>query len=74
MIVQLYKELMKVYTNQINMYEGSIAVVEDKDKDHAAGLQIAHSFILCRHQAYKTHTENKTIFIYNHDWVEVAWG
>ncbi len=30
MIVQLYKGLMKVYTNQTNVYEGSRAVVEHK--------------------------------------------
>jgi hypothetical protein len=74
MIVQLYKDLMKVYTNQINMYEGSMAVVEGKDKDQAAGLEIADSFILFRHQVFKTHIENKTIFIYNNDRVEVARG
>jgi hypothetical protein len=32
MIVQLYKGLMKVYTNQSGIYVGSIAVVEHKDK------------------------------------------
>jgi hypothetical protein len=30
MIVQLYKGLMKIYTNQTNIYEGSTAVVEHK--------------------------------------------
>jgi ABC-type transporter MlaC component len=29
-IVQLYKGLMKVYTNQTNVYKGSRAVVEHK--------------------------------------------
>jgi hypothetical protein len=29
-IVQLYKGLMKIYTNQTNIYEGSTAVVEHK--------------------------------------------
>jgi hypothetical protein len=32
MIVQLYKMLMKIYTNQMNIYKGSTAVVEHKDK------------------------------------------
>jgi hypothetical protein len=31
MVVQLYKGLIKVYTNQTNIYEGSTAVVEQKD-------------------------------------------
>jgi hypothetical protein len=40
-IVQLYKELMKVYTNQSGVYVGGVAVVEHRDKDKAAGLEIA---------------------------------
>jgi hypothetical protein len=39
--------------NQTNIYEGSTAVVEHKDKDQAAVLEIAGSVILCGHQAYK---------------------
>ncbi len=38
--VQLYKELMKVYTNQSVVYERGVAVVEHRDKDQAAGLEI----------------------------------
>jgi hypothetical protein len=52
MIVQLYKGLMKIYTNQINIYKGSTAMVEHKDKDQATGLEIAESIILCGHKAY----------------------
>jgi hypothetical protein len=36
-----------------NIYEGSTAVEEHKDKDKADGLEIAKSFILGGHQAYK---------------------
>jgi hypothetical protein len=46
---------MKVYTNQAYILESSIAVVEKKDKDQVAGLEIAESFIFCSHQAYKKH-------------------
>jgi hypothetical protein len=38
--VQLYKELMKVYTNQSGVYERGVAVVEHRDKDLVAGLEI----------------------------------
>jgi hypothetical protein len=69
MIVQLYKGLMKVYTNQSGIYEGSTAVVEHKDKDKTAGLEIAKLFILCDHQAHKTHIKNIAIFMHNDDWV-----
>ncbi len=42
MIVQLYKGLMKVYTNQMytnqtNTFKGRMVVVEHKDKDQAGG-------------------------------------
>jgi hypothetical protein len=39
MIVQLYKDLMKVYTNPTSIYEGSIDVVEHRDKDQEGGLE-----------------------------------
>jgi hypothetical protein len=39
MIVQLYKDLMKVYMNPTSIYEGSIEVVEHRDKDPAEGLE-----------------------------------
>jgi hypothetical protein len=57
MIVQLYKDLMKVYMNQTNIYEGSNAMVENKDKDQAAGLEIAESFFLCGPGLQYSHQE-----------------
>ncbi len=43
---------MKVYTNQNNILDGITAVVKHKNKDQAARLELAESFILCGHQAY----------------------
>jgi hypothetical protein len=74
MTVQQYKGLMIVYTNQMNIYEGSSAVVEHKEKEQAAGLEIAESFILCGHLAYNMHIKNIAIFIHNADRVKVAKG
>ncbi len=54
-IVRLYRGMMKAYVNQTNTYEGSTVVVEHQDKDQAAGLELAESFILCGHQAFRTH-------------------
>jgi hypothetical protein len=54
-IVRLYRGMMKAYVNQSNTYEGATVVVEHQDKDQAAGLELAQSFILCGHQAFKTH-------------------
>jgi hypothetical protein len=72
-IVQLYRGLMKVYANQSGIYEGGTAVVENRDKDQAAGLEMAESFILC-HQAFKTHIKSIAVFMHEDDRVEVAQG
>ncbi len=61
-IVRLYKGMMKAYINQSSSYEGSTVVVEHQDKDQAAGLEVAESFILCGHYAFRTHNKN-TYFI-----------
>jgi hypothetical protein len=73
-IVQLYRGLMKVYVNQSGVYEGSTAVVEHQDKDQAVGLEMADSFILCSHQAFKTHIKSIAVFIHKDDRMEVAQG
>ncbi len=53
---------------------GIEAVVEHHDKDQAAGLELAESFILCGHQAFKTHIKNIAVFIHKDDRMEVAQG
>ncbi len=73
-IVQLYRGLMKVYVNRSGAYEGSTAVVEHQNKDQAAGLEMADSFILCSHQAFKTHIKSIAVFIHKDDRTEVAQG
>jgi hypothetical protein len=54
-IVRLYKGMMKAYVNKSSSYEGSTVVVEHQDKDQAARLEVAESFILCGHHAFRTH-------------------
>jgi hypothetical protein len=73
-IVWLYRGMMKAYVNQTNTYKGSTVVVEHQDKDQAAGLELAESFILCGHQAFKTHIKNIAVFIHRDDRMEVAQG
>jgi hypothetical protein len=73
-IVRLYRGMMKAYVNQSNTYEGSTVVVEHQDKDPAAGLELAESFILCGHQAFRTHIKNIAVFIHKDDRMEVAQG
>jgi hypothetical protein len=73
-IVRLYWGMMKAYMNQTNTYEGSTVIVEHQDKDQAAGLELAESFILCRHQTFGTHIKNIAVFIHKNDRMEVAQG
>jgi hypothetical protein len=73
-VVRLYRGMMKAYMNQTNTYEGSTVIVEHQDKDQAAGLELAESFILCGHQAFKTHIKNIADFIHKDDRMEVAQG
>jgi hypothetical protein len=48
--------------------------VEHQDKDQAAGLEMADLFILCNHQAFKTHIKSIAVFIHKDDRMEVAQG
>ncbi len=73
-LVQLYRGLMKVYVNQSRGNEGATVKVEHQDKDQATGLEMAESFILCSHQAFKTHIKSIAIFIHKDNRVEVAQG
>ncbi len=73
-IVKLYKGMMKAYVNQTSTYEGSTVVVEHQDKDQAAGLEVSESFILCGHQAFRTHIKNIAVFVHKDDRMEVAQG
>jgi hypothetical protein len=73
-IVRLYWGMMKAYLNQTNTYEGSTVVMEHQDKDQAVGLELAESFILCGHQAFRTHIKNIAVFIHKDDSMEVAQG
>jgi hypothetical protein len=66
--------MMKAYVNQSNTYEGSTVVVEHQDKDQAAGLELAESFTLCGHQAFKTHIKNIAVFIHKDNRMEVPQG
>ncbi len=73
-IVRLIRGMMKAYVNQTNTYEGSTVIGEHQDKDQAAGLELTESFILCGHQAFKTHIKSIAVFIHKDDRMEVAQG
>jgi hypothetical protein len=60
--------------NQSRVYERSTMVVEHQDKDQAEGLEMADSFILRSHQAFKTLIKSIAVFIHKDDRIEVAQG
>jgi hypothetical protein len=73
-IVRPYRGMMKAYVLQTNTYEGSTVVVEHQDKVQAAELELAELFILCGHQAFRTHIKNIAVFVHKDDRMEVAQG
>jgi hypothetical protein len=54
--------------------KGQRSSLEHQDKDQAAGLELAGSFILCGHQAYRTHIKNIAVFIHKDERMQVAQG
>jgi hypothetical protein len=66
MIVQLYKGLMKVYPNQLGIYEAASPSWNPRTRTRR-GLEVAESFILCGNQAFKTHIKNIAVFMHNDD-------
>jgi hypothetical protein len=50
----------------------SMAVVQHKDKDQAAGLQLAEPIILCGHQAFRMHLKSTAVSVHDDDKSEVA--
>jgi hypothetical protein len=71
-IVKLFRGMMKAYVNQTNTNEGSTVVVEHQDKDQVVGLELAESFILCGHQAYRTHIKNIVDFIHKDEFSSLS--
>jgi hypothetical protein len=63
MKVQLYKGLMKVYTNQSGYMKEALQLWSTKTRTKQQDWN---------HQAYKMHIKNIAIFMQNDDWVEVA--
>ncbi len=43
-------------------------------KTRTAGLEVAESFVLCGHHAYRTHIKNIAVFVHKDDRIEVAQG
>jgi hypothetical protein len=63
-IVKLYSTPIKVLTNTSATFNGRLAIVEGRDKNQVAGLEITETFLLCGRAAQKTHIRNTVVFFH----------
>ncbi len=71
-VVHFYEGPLKVYTIQTKVLEEGPAMIYHKDQDQATELELAESFILCRHLAYKTHINSFAVFVRGDDRFKIA--
>jgi hypothetical protein len=74
MIVKLYSGPIKVLTNTSATFNGGLAIVEGRDKNQVAGLELTETFLLCGRAAQKTHIRNIVVFFHPMSQIQVASG
>jgi hypothetical protein len=73
-IVKLYSGPIKVLTNTSSTFNGGVAIVEGRDKNQVAGLELTETFLLCGRAAQKTHIRNIVVFFHPMLQIQVASG
>jgi hypothetical protein len=73
-LVQLYRGLIKIFSNRSNTLEGGLALMEDRAKEQVAGLELGTMFVLCGNSALHTHIPNIAVFAHQDHQMEVATG
>jgi hypothetical protein len=73
-IVKLYSGPIKVLTNTSATFNGGLAIVEGRDKNQVAGLELTETFLLCGRAAQKTHIRNIVVFFHPMSQIQVASG
>jgi hypothetical protein len=53
-LVQLYKGMIRIFSNHTASLDGGLALMEDKVKEQEAGLELQHMFVLCSSLALRT--------------------
>ena len=71
-LIQLFRGMIRIFSNSTANLEGSTAMVEVKDQ--AAGLELGHMFVLCGSSALRTHIDNIAVFAHQDQRMEVASG
>jgi hypothetical protein len=69
--VQLYKGLIKIFSNRSNTLEGSLALMEDRPKEQVARLELGTMFVLCGNSALHTHIPNIAVSAHQDHRMEV---
>jgi hypothetical protein len=73
-LVQLYKGMIRIFSNHTTSLEGGLALMEDKVKEQAAGLELLHMFVLYGYLALRTHIPNIAVFAHQDTRMEVPSG
>ncbi len=73
-IVKLYSGPIKVLTNTSSTFNGELAIVEGRDKNQVAGLELTETFLLCGRATQKTHIRNIVVFFHPMSQIQVASG
>jgi hypothetical protein len=73
-IVKLYSGPIKVLTNTSSTFNGGLAIVEGRDMNQVAGLELTETFLLCGRAAQKTHIRNIVVFFHPMSQIQVASG
>jgi hypothetical protein len=73
-IVKLYSGPIKVLTNTSSTFNGGLAIVEGRDKNQVAGLELTETFLLCGRAAQKTLIRNIVVFFHPMSQIQVASG
>jgi hypothetical protein len=73
-IVQLYLGNVKVLSNSSTSYVGGLAIVEGRERDQVAGLELTESLVLCSRAAMRTHIKNIVVFFHTMSGMQVSLG
>jgi len=73
-LTQLFRGLIRVYSNHTGNLEGNISLLKDKVKGQVAGLELGHMFVFCGSSALRTHIANIAVLAHQHSRMEVASG
>jgi len=73
-LIQLYRGFIRIFSNSTGTLEGGLAMMEDKEKEQVAGLELQQMFVLCGNSALRTHIPSIAVFAHQDQQMQVASG